>query len=329
VDQHTPGVKPRQAVPESLQQLANLQSGIVSREQVLGHGVSRHVLGRLVDSGAWQPVARSLYSTLPVTPTWTGLAWGGLLLGRTGSRLGPRASGHLHGLVEEAPYPIDILVPADRVIRTPGPWQFQRESPGMRSVRTLGALSHLTVEDTVLDLSGQGPEAEVVGLITRAVSQRLTDPVRLRRALQARARQRHRELLADLLGDVAGGVESPIELRYLKEVERAHSLPRSNPQRSRLGLPYRSDVGYDAFQVLVELDGRRWHGGEQRFRDLDRDNRFAFVDWLTLRYGWYDLVTRPCIIAYQVAEVLIRRGWAGLPTRCSRCLGAPDLDLAG
>lgn len=199
----------------------------------------------------------------------------------------------------------------------------------MRSARTLGALSHLTVEDTVLDLCAEGSEAEVVGLVTRAVSQRLTDPTRLRRTLQARTRQTHRDLLVDLLGDVASGAESPIELRYLNDVERPHGLPRSNRQQSRLGLPYLSDVGYDAFQLLVELDGLRWHEGEQRFRDLDRDNRFAFVDWLTLRYGWYDLVSRPCVIAFQVAEALIRRGWPGLPKRCSRCLHAPDLDLAG
>jgi len=49
------------------------------------------VLQRLVDSGAWQPIARSLYSTLPVAPDSPGLAWGGLLLGRSGSRLGPYA----------------------------------------------------------------------------------------------------------------------------------------------------------------------------------------------------------------------------------------------
>jgi very-short-patch-repair endonuclease len=146
--------------------------------------------------------------------------------------------------------------------------------------------------------------------------------------MENRARQRHRGLIESILSDVADGAESPLELRYLKDVERAHQLPGGRRQRKRLGLPYCSDVGYDAFQVLVELDGRIGHDGTDRFRDLDRDNRFATLAWLTLRYGWYDVVHRPCLVAFQVASVLINRGWPGLPSRCPRCSAVPAYELA-
>jgi hypothetical protein len=46
--------------------------------------------------------------------------------------------------------------------------------------------------------------------------------------------------------------------------------------------------------VIVELDGRVGHEGVGQFRDMDRDNRHALVDALTLRYGSYDLTARPC-----------------------------------
>ena len=85
------------------------------------------------------------------------------------------------------------------------------------------------------------------------------------------------------------------------------------------GLPYVSDVGYDAYRVLVELDGREGHQGTGRFRDMWRDNRFALLDCLTLRYGWFDVVERPCEAAWQLAAALIEGGWTGLPTRCDRC----------
>jgi hypothetical protein len=110
-------------------------------------------------------------------------------------------------------------------------------------------------------------------------------------------------------------------------VERPHGLPVGDRQQSRLGLPYCSDVGYNEFQLLVELDGRAAHDGVGRFRDMRRDNRFAFADWLTVRYGWYDLTHRPCGVAFQVASVLIRRGWSGLPTRCPQCANAFEDDL--
>ncbi len=169
----------------------------------------------------------------------------------------------------------------------------------------------------------------MVHLLTRAAQLRITTPQRLAAAMQNRARQRNRALIASVLGEVATGAESPLELRYLKDVERAHRLPVGRRQHRRLGLPCCSDVGYDEFQVLVELDGRIGHDGTGRFRDLDRDNRFASLSWLTLRYGWHDVVHRPCQIAFQVADVLISRGWSGLPSRCRRCAAVPDRELAG
>jgi hypothetical protein len=46
-------------------------------------------------------------------------------------------------------------------------------------------------------------------------------------------------------------------MRFLHDVERPHGLPRGDRQQSRRGLPYASDVGYDDYQLLVELDGRK------------------------------------------------------------------------
>jgi hypothetical protein len=183
------------------------------------------------------------------------------------------------------------------------------------------------VEDTVLELAAGASPREVVHLVTRAVQLRRTRASRLATALADRPRHPQRRLMHDLLGDVAAGAESPLELTYLRDVERAHDLPEGHRQRSRRGLPYLSDVGYDEWSLLVELDGRLGHEGEGRFRDMDRDNRFALAALLTLRYGWVDVLDRPCEVAAQVAAVLIRHGWPGLPNRCPRCRGAADSDL--
>jgi hypothetical protein len=319
----------RREVPVALNRLAYAQSGVVSRQQAHGQGVTDRVIERLIDEDRWRLLARGIYLMVPAEPSWDGLCWAGLLIGGEGARLGPQASGHLHQLLPVAPQPVDILVPTGRSHRVEGPWQFSRERVGVRSARTVGCPPRLTVSDTVLDLCAAGSETEVVGLLTKAIQLRITTPQRLLGVMANRARQRHRRLIHTILGDVAEGAESPIELRYLNDVERAHQLPEGRRQRSRLGLPYRSDVEYDAFQLLVELDGRLGHEGTGRFRDLERDNRFAVLAWLTLRYGWYDLVHRPCAVAFQVASVMISRGWTGLPSRCSRCAAVPERELAG
>jgi hypothetical protein len=322
-------VRAHQEFPTALTELAKAQAGVVSREQVRFLGVTDAASERMLREGWWRHLARGIYQTAPTDPTWDGLAWAGVLIGGNRARLGPAASAFLHNLVEDAPRPIDVLVPVGRSARIGGEWRFSRERPGARSARSVNDPPRLTVEDTVLDLSATASEGGLVALMTTAVQRRKTTPRRLLAAMNERSRCRHRQLLADILGDVAAGAESPLEMRFLHDVERPHGLPRGDRQQSRRGMPYASDVGYDDYQVLVELDGRKGHEGDGLFRDMKRDNQFALIEWITLRYGWYDVVQRPCLVAFEIAAALVARGWNSLPTRCFRCLNATDLDLLG
>jgi hypothetical protein len=247
-----------------------MQAYVVTRDQALGHGLSRHSIDRLVESGAWRRLARGLFLTVPLE------------------------------------------------------WHVIREVPGVRAARSVKDPPRLTVESTVLDLADVRDVGEVVGLITTAVQRRLTTVKKLRRELDERARHRHRALLRDLLSDVEVGAESPIELRYLRDVERSHGLPKGNRQQSRSGLPYQTDVDYEEFRLIVELDGRVDHESVGRFRDMDRDNRHALVDAVTLRYGSYDLAARPCGVAFQVYRALAARGYLEAFLRCRHCSAAPE-----
>ena len=206
-----------------------------------------------------------------------------------------------------------------------GPWSFLRETPEVRSAQTIGAPPRLTVEDTVLDLAGAGSDGDVITLVTDALRLRLTTPKRLRASLERRARHPRRRLLSELLAD-ADGIESGLELAYLRDVERAHDLPRAARQ-GRTDLPYRTDVDYEEYGLLVELDGRRGHDGAGRFRDMNRDNRHVLSRKPTLRYGWWDVTERPCGLAFQVFVALVQRGYPLPFGRCHRCVGVPDSSL--
>ncbi len=166
-------------------------------------------------------------------------------------------------------------------------------------------------------------------MVTEAVHSRTTVK-KLRRRLSERPRARHRSLLQELLGDVEVGTESPLEVRYLRDVERAHALPVGQWQRVNAAVD-RNDVRYDQFGTVVELDGRLGHEGTGRFRDMHRDNRSVVSGRVTLRYGHLDVMSRACVVAWQVGAVLGDRGWAGLPVRCDRCRHVPmnGWDLAG
>ena len=317
----------RRAIPTALIRLATCQSGVLTREQVRGHDLSQAVIDRLIGSGSWQRLCPGLYLTHSIEPSWDALAWAGTLLGGPRSRLGPEASAYLHGLVPDPPHPVDVLVPADKVIQVRDAWRFLRERPTARTGRSTGAPPRLTREDTVLDLAASRSAAEVIGLVTQAVQNRLTTPVRLQRHLDRRSRHPHRTLLNRLLTDVAEGAESALELTYLRTVERLHGLPRGIRQGSRPELPYLRDVKYDRYALLVELDGRRWHDGVSAFRDMNRDNLHALLDELTMRFGWIDVTVRPCSVAFQVYLMLSRRGYAEPFLRCTACQGVPEIEL--
>jgi hypothetical protein len=130
--------------------------------------------------------------------------------------------------------------------------------------------------------------------------------------------------LIGMLADVAEGAESPLELRYLRTVERPHGLPRGERQNSRAGLRYTRDVLYGEFGLLMELDGRDGHSDVGRFRDMNRENRHALRDELTLLFGWFDVTARACSVALQVFTVLNRRGYENPFRRCLTCLRVPE-----
>ena len=65
------------------------------------------------------------------------------------------------------------------------------------------------------------------------------------------------------------------------------------------------------------------HAGKGRFRDMRRDNTHVLLGRMTLRYGHADVLAHPCAMAWEVADLLVRYGWGGLPTRCRRCARSP------
>jgi hypothetical protein len=310
-------MRPRIDPPVDLLRMAAAQAGVLTREQAMTLGLGRHCIARLLQSGRWQRLAGGLYCTETSEPRWLALAWGGVLLGGSSARLGGAAAAHLAGLLPAAPSGIDVLLTHERIRVDRPPWRFQRERPGVR-LGSVGAPPRLRIEDAVLDLCAGATEREVISLVSTAVQKRLTTPARVRERLVARRPVGHRALLLALLADVAKGAETPLELAYLRSVERPHGLPKGERQQHNRTGDW-LDVLYRDFRTIVELDGRLGHEGSGRFRDYRRDNRALLAGEVTLRFGWSDVQTNRCGVAMQVREVLRQRGWVGSLSRCRRC----------
>lgn len=134
-----------------------------------------------------------------------------------------------------------------------------------------------------------------------------------------RRKMRWRAELDDVLAAAGSGIHSVLEYRYLRDVERAHGLPRSRHQVRVVidGKVVYRDVYYEEYQVAVELDGRLAHPDEERWRDNHRDTQAGVQGVQTCRYGWRDVYARACQTALLQAQILRRRGWRGIPKPCS------------
>jgi hypothetical protein len=304
--------------PFDLADLLDFQAQVVSRSQVLGHGVSRNAVLRRTRSGKWQRLQRGTYATFSGVPPREARLWAAVLRAGPGAVLSYETAAEVHGLVDKQSKIIHVTVPASldpaRYGKIPGV-VIHRSRRVVSQALPPWQVPRTPVAETVLDLVAASKSFDdAYAWLSRATGRGLASAGTIKQALGERKRMRWREWLSDALDDVADGVMFPLELRYVRDVERAHGLPAGRRQARRVltsGVRY-LDNFYDAYRLCVELDGRSSHPPEQKWQDADRDNDNLFAgDVQTVRFGVRDVTVRRCERAAQLAAVLMRRGWDG------------------
>jgi hypothetical protein len=308
------------ATGSRVEALAEAQFGVLSRVQCLGLGMTSDAIRWMLRSGRWQRVHLGVYATHVGPLDWPARVSAALLYCGAGAVASHRTAARLHGLLDQDPHDIEVLIPANRRVVRPSHVGVATCSDLARRTAPSRWPSRTTVEDTVLDLAERGDSENAIVWLSKACQCRRTTTVRLAEVLESRMRHRWREVLVDALSDVADGVESLLEFRYVRRVERPHGLPEARRQRVVVtgGCRRRTDNDYEPFGVVVELDGRLGHEGAGIFRDRTRDNIAAVSGKVSLRFGWADVDAQACEVARDVAVLLWSRGWRGK----LKCCGA-------
>ncbi len=312
-------------LPPALHDLAAYQSGVFNRRQASERGLVEHDLRRLVRRREVVRLSPGVFIDHTGEPTWIQRAWAAVLAREPAALAGESALRAWDGPGRAARGTEVIHVAVDRHRRL-------RHTSDVRLHRVSGldALTHpsaapprVRVEHAVLAVAGQAlDEAAVVSVLADAVQSRRTTPARLAEALAEHPTLRRRAFVTSVLADVAEGACSALEVGYLRGVESAHGLPRAARQlraHSRGGSIYR-DVAYEAYGLVVELDGRLFHDSARaRHRDLVRDLDAAVAGLRTVRIGWGQVFGDACHTAEQVGELLRRGGWPERLRACDVC----------
>jgi hypothetical protein len=290
-------------------------------------GKTRTVIEGLVQSKRWQRLHWGVFYTLAGPVPRKAQLWGAVLRVGHGAVLSHETAAEVWGITGKRAAVIHVSVPrtAGSLVSPAGVrlhYSARLPEAAFPAAMAYRMPPVTWADEAVLDLAHSAGNAEhAVAWAIAACQRGMTDPdwIVMRLDKPGHRRLNWRADLLSALADIKAGVQSPLELRYLRDVEQAHRLPTGTRQcKTRRGTAVQfHDVRYLDFGVAVELDGVRWHSGDARGRDDIRDNSATLDGFRTLRYGWLKVAYHPCEVAHEVWSLLVKQGYAGTFHRCA------------
>jgi len=309
------------AFSEDCRQLVELQRGVLARWQA--SAADWTTIRSHLRSDRWRPLYRGVYATFTGDPPREAALWAAVLRAGPEAVLSHETAAELDGLTRERSAVIHVMVPVSKHVDPIPGLRVHRSSRLAQARHSSRTPPRTRIEETALDLTQAARTFDAAfGWLCQACGSRLTTPDRLLAAINLRPKVRWRDSLQSALSDISDGTHSALEVRYVRDVERPHGLPRARRQ-ARItrgaGRIYLDNL-LERYRTCIELDGQAAHPVAERWRDIQRDNASAADGIITLRYGWADVTRWPCRTADQIATVVRLRGWTGAPTPCSeRC----------
>jgi very-short-patch-repair endonuclease len=287
-------------------ELAGRQHGVVTRSQLLAHGIGRGAIDWRVGAKRLHVVHQGVYAVGYRRLTQRGWWMAAVLACGPDAVLSHRAAAVLWGILEGDPARADVTVPCKR-----------RGRAGIRLHRAVVAADERTVHAgipvttvarTLLDLAAVLQLHELRRALERAEALGLADRTPLAALVD---RHRGRRGIARLRVAIGDGVRrvvtrSELERRFLSFLEQS-GLPRpeTNVRLDVAGESMEVDCVWREQRVIAELDSRAWHLTAEAFeRDRERDRRAQAAGWRPIRITARALAEEPSALVAVVRALL-------------------------
>lgn len=301
---------------EAIVSIASAHHGVVTRSQLLSAGVSASAITRRID-GILHPFAGGVFFVgEPLVTTMLAAA----ITTEPGGAVGGLSAADAHGLPARTPE-LPVIVVPHRVRRTFPDAVVVRRTRHLpvADVATVNRLRTTTVERTICDLATIVSARQLQRLIEWSIShQRMTAGsfracavgfCRQGRSGSARIRLLRHEIL-----DGAPIAASELERRGFELLDRRGLAG----YRSSFVPPWFDgvrgvvDIAWPGAQLILELDGRRWHAvTEAQENDRRRDRRATESGWVVVRATWDEVVHRPESLVADLRSILAQRSGSG------------------
>lgn len=202
---------------------------------------------------------------------------------------------HLYSSELPAPVTADLVVPNGDRMNAPDWVNIHQTGPLRESCAPRG-VTCTPPERALLDASRFAASSDRRDVLYEALWARVCTWRQLRREVARAARVAGRRDLERVLGWFAAGATSPLEVRAQHETF-ADARFRDFEWQVHLPLGMRrptADMFHRRAKLVVELDGDRYHSSpKDREDDRHRDVDLAAAGYVTVRFGWNDVVRRP------------------------------------
>jgi hypothetical protein len=290
----------------TIARLARDTHSLVTRRQLLDHGVDDYRIDHRVRSGLLIPVHPGVYRLAGLDPFFEQSVLAACLA--TGGVASGRSAGALFRLRGVQPGTIEITVSDKRAPRLDG---VVTHHSRLLQATTIGIIPVTMPAQTLLGLADVVPRL-AEGALNDALARGVVTLPRMVRFLNQAGRRgrggttRLRELVQDQI--IAGApTESWLEDRLL-ELIRAHGLPE--PVR-QFWLPVadgkriRFDFAYPLRRLDIEADSRLFHSTPaDRRRDAARDDAARRAGWAVERVTWLQMEEEPAAVAARIGASL-------------------------
>jgi very-short-patch-repair endonuclease len=284
--------------------VARAQSGVVTRDQLVQHGVSEDAVRGLVRRRDLTCLLPGVYAARPVAISFLQRAWAAALW--SGGAISHRSAAQLCDLPVPPSSDIHVTVEHRQRRVVPQGVRVHRVPHSADEVRKVDGLPVTSPARTIIDLLRTERFARAQTLFDRSIQLGWLDVEAVSQSVRSGLGRTGNVQLRLLLAAVEPGAHAESE-RVLHRILNAAAVTGWIPQfpvRLSAGVAY-LDVGFPEQMLAIEVDGRRAHDeNSDRFEsDRARQNELIARGWRVLRFTWRTLNDNPAAVVAKINEL--------------------------
>jgi hypothetical protein len=286
-------------VERELARLANRSHGVVTRQELLGAGITRREIERRLQRGSLIPAYRGVYRVGHRAPSVHASYLAAVRACGTGACLSGPAAAYVYGLVTGRPPLPEVTAPTGRRVKG----VLTRRCPGIsRDGTTFNRIAITTVARTLVDLAATLDADDLARACHEAGIKYRTTPRHVDTVLKRRPKSRGAKTLRSILHGDTRVTLSKLEKRFLALlIEHGLVLPETNKVKDGR----RVDARWPDHRLTIELLGYQFHNSRHSWQQDHSRAREARARGDEFRsYTYRDVFEDPADMLRELKELI-------------------------